>query len=1159
MLFKPKFKRQAKESNDFIIDYKNNAEIDHLSFANTNIESTSSFRYGDKPLLVSSQQLLIDWSRFENHTFFNSAVAKVNQAFDKIVNFYPFEGSKKDLEIFEDSLTGFEKWVLDSFPKNVGYLNFSGSAVGETLSNGTYLSILDSAGAAINTISSKRDGAPVLDPNRSPFTFEMFLSVPEGVNDNQIIAQKFKSTANHFTLAISQSSDTTSCDLVFSITSGSMYSYVTGSIQKGVFNHVSFLYDREGSKKTKLLVNDEDIVESNNACNFGNLNYDAANLNIGIGTSFRVSDPNDFSHDGLFLVNQSFSGSIDDFKFFHKLRKVENIKKEKYYSYFSNNEEDDKLKLYFRFNEPGGEYQGNNVIIDHSGNSLHSTISNFIEYNRLTGSDVPVLSENVNFNPVLFPTYEGVNSLNSDLLTTGSLYDEYNPNIITKLIPQHYFQNGTNYRDFSEEFDKLGQLFKDLSDKNIGKNRSDIDENQLLIKLLLTYAKSYDEIKLFLDAITSFNYTEYTGYDQTPDVFLKEKAKQRNIELPDLFSYATLRQATEGLDLSSSPSQSQKTLYEIQNLIWRRIIVDAPKQKVKKGTVDSIKSIFRNAGIEPDNIFRFREYGGSKEKSLDGSRETVKDSLSFISFESSLNKETTSVDYRGYPNDIEIPRLKSQFLSSSRSQPGLPSMQGSFVDGVSDNTSDGLLTSGSFFYEGLYKWDTVDENSNRKESLVRIHTTGSSSPSSKESCIINLVASSDEINLFINDSTSFNEPQKITLTGSNIFDTNIWNISFGRKNTHESEGVMSSSYFLRASRQSNGEVLTLNQTASIRPNYSDSLLSNITSTYNASGSFIVIGSQSFQDTSTNFLNNTSTVDSDAGVTSFTGFVTNVRFFSKFIDEKEWLEHTRNIRSTGVDNTKTNYNFNTVDSGSFERLVLFTDSKQKTKQTDIAGNIRLFDFSQNEFHFSGENFPTESNVFSYHPVIFETLSSDFDINTSVEKVRVRSFQDASNINKSYYASASPVYEILPSEESIDDNRFSIDMSVMKGLNDNILDAFSDLSQFDNALGKPNLIFADHYQDLQALREIYFNNLMDKIDLQKYRELFKWIDNSFTDMVYSYIPRTTNFMGINFIYESHVLERNKFRYLYDEIYLKSLERDRYRGNIYLSQYVGKIKRY
>ena len=48
---------------------------------------SASFRY-DQPgqPLKSTQQININWARFENHTFFNSAEAKVNMAFETIIN-----------------------------------------------------------------------------------------------------------------------------------------------------------------------------------------------------------------------------------------------------------------------------------------------------------------------------------------------------------------------------------------------------------------------------------------------------------------------------------------------------------------------------------------------------------------------------------------------------------------------------------------------------------------------------------------------------------------------------------------------------------------------------------------------------------------------------------------------------------------------------------------------------------------------------------------------------------------------------------------------------------------------------------------------------------------------------------------------------------------
>ena len=103
-----------------------------------------------------------------------------------------------------------------------------------------------------------------------------------------------------------------------------------------------------------------------------------------------------------------------------------------------------------------------------------------------------------------------------------------------------------------------------------------------------------------------------------------------------------------------------------------------------------------------------------------------------------------------------------------------------------------------------------------------------------------------------------------------------------------------------------------------------------------------------------------------------------------------------------------------------------------------------------------------------------------------------------------------------------------------------------------------------EDERLLRKYYhkdicrLENLLSKINLGKYYDLFRWIDSTYTELVYELLPKSTNFLGINFVYESHVLERHKLKYNFDEIYLKALSRDPSRGNIFLSQFVGKLKK-
>ncbi len=1155
-IFKPKF----RNSNPVTSYLKKPDNIDYTSslFKDTNIESTSSFRYGDKKMLVSTQQVRTDYSNFVNHTFFHSAVANVNEAFDKIVNFYPINGTNKDVEKFEDDLTGFEKFVLDSFPKNVGYLVFSGTAVGESPANGTSISVNDREGSTYASISSFKTAKAVLDPGTNPFTISLFCKIPAKANDNQIILQKRRSLANNLTLAVSESASTSTAKIIFGITSGSSQSYVTGSIDKGKFSSIAAVYDPEGDEKTKLIINDN-VYSSSLSTVFDNISFDSENLVIGSGQQVRLNDL-------IFDQKETFSGSIDEFRYYHSAKTLKELKKERYISVYP----DEDLKLYFKFNEPSGSYSAKAVVLDSSKSNLHSTIINYLDnFTRVTGSDNPVLNEIKDRHPVLFPDYSHVETLNTKLLTSGSDYDDVNPNLITKLIPPHYFLEANESEGFDDTLGKLGTAFAEGSDKFPIKQRSELQGATMLVQFLLSWAKFFDEMKILVDNVTSTNHTFYEEYETTPDVFLKRRAQDLNIELPNLFSSAELSQTISGINLTEDYSNAAMTLNEIQNMIWRRIISEAKNTKMTKGTIDSMKSVFRAAGIEPDNILTFREYGGAQLKSLESSRENKLDVIGFLNFSGSKDAVITSTDYQGYPvASNKVPRMKSGFLSGSRVQAGNPPIRGTFVNkssklihGISDDLSDGLFTSGSFTYEGLYKYELPPSGS---QSLMRMHVTGTSSPNNREAVVLNLVSDrtdNNKLNLFIRDGTDtdLSSYKHLFLTGVNIYDEDVWHISFGRKAPHDIGDTSRSTFFLRAAKQEGGEVLVQYQTSSNYDLAVGSVFTNISTSNNASGSFLVVGRQTFQAGGIGqFLNDSSTPTKLAHSSSFDGLVTNCLFWSKFITEKEWLEHVKNLSSVGVIDPKKNYNFEKTASGSFERIILQTNGKQATTASNSVGDIRLFDFSQNDLHFTGSCFENSKKVFRPVQAQFEILSSLFDTNIAKEKVRVRSYQDAELITDSNFAQIAPVYQTLPSEEVVDDNRLSIDMSVFRGLNENMMSMFSDFSGIDDALGKPNNLFAEKYVELDHLRNIFFNNALEKADLEKFRGIFKWIDNAFTDILFSLVPRSTNFLGINFIYESHVLERNKMKYLYDEIYLKALPRDPSRGNLLLSQFVGKVKK-
>jgi hypothetical protein len=272
---------------------------------------------------------------------------------------------------------------------------------------------------------------------------------------------------------------------------------------------------------------------------------------------------------------------------------------------------------------------------------------------------------------------------------------------------------------------------------------------------------------------------------------------------------------------------------------------------------------------------------------------------------------------------------------------------------------------------------------------------------------------------------------------------------------------------------------------------------------------------------------------DAKVTNFTGRVAQLRTWSKALTDTEFSEHIRNFKSLGVDDPKINFSFDTETTGTFERLRVDTSTDQFTTGADGSGQIQIFDFSQNNLFMSGRGFEANARVIKPETFYYSHLAPNFDQSTTTNKVRVRSLQrpEEYDINTARLA---PVYDVIRSEEPEDDRRFLIEYSVVKALNEDIIRLLADLDFFNNGLGKPSYLYDEYYPDIEQLRKIYFNRLTDKLNYKVFFDLFKWFDTSYTDLVSSLMPKKTQFLGINYTIESHMLERHRMRYLYDQQY-------------------------
>ena len=1183
----------------------------------SNISSTSSFRYDTSTSpLKSTQQLSIDFSKFENHTFFNSAESKTNVAFDKIINHFPFDGDRKEYEKFFDGLSGFEKYVYDRFPTHRGFLWMSGTALGEDPARGypadlgSYIKVKDAAGALLPSLSKLETGEVVIGPSRTQsLSFEMHLFIPKIPNDSQVIIQKRDDSGSGLTIGLHPEPGSTTCSLFMSVASGST-NVMSASmpVSKGNFNHICAVLDRSsGQHNIKLYTSGILQATSQFSIDFSDFTFEKSDLLIGSGSKVKSgSDTGAF-----FSPKQTFSGAIDELRIWSSPRTRDNQVNFQLKNVFA----DPSLKLYYKFNEPSGSYSNNNLVLDSSGNSLHASITNFASSMReFCDAEIAIRNEQKNRNPILFPGQERVVNLNQELLYTASQYDVNNPNIITKLVPPHYLLDAQYFEGYEKETGNTGQDYATGSINFPGGGQ--IGSPQIVSIMLLMWSSYFDELKMFTDHFSKLTTVKYDEQDSVSNQFLGFLGDYYGFPLPAFYTNAQIKQFNEGEDLLVDASFTKHSLRYIQNQMWRRILVNFRSITKSKGTLHSVKSLVRACGIDPDNMFRFREFGGSKTRRIDDSRILKSKIMRFLDFSGSLAPniptEPSDLDEAGF--NPRKPIFMSTFLSGARVETGFPPISGTmikkshqwhsgastFPHGISDEPNDGLFTSGSWTVEALYNFRTNLSSSLKhfaSQSLMRLHLSGGAmigggSPPSLANqkgqyAILNCLAISGSVDLNTSSSLElhirpgknyisapFDLPRKLILTGVNIFDGQFWHVSFGRVTPASGPsrtGVQpSGTYFLRAGRQNMGEISSFYHTSALLGECHSAPTGTFFTeiggdeTGATDGLFLVVGSQSLQngDRGTNRLvglNDLHHAPTFSRVTDFSGKIAKIRFWSKALSLDETRDHIKDPTSMGISNPKVNWNFTHVPTGAFERLRLDISMDQLITSSDINGSITLFDYTQNFFtgsmpgapwkkqsgtdcenkkllfSLSGSGFEKQNeNVIKSELLYYSMLDPKFDERSAHNKVRVRSFIEASNI-EDHRAQVAPVYEILKSEEPLDDTRFLVEASLVSALNEDIVSIFSTLDELDNVLGNPEAMFAQNYPDMRILRDIYFNRLTSKIKVKEFFEFFKWFDDTLGIMIEQLLPKKTRFMGVQFTIESHMLERAKFKYGFDTSYL------------------------
>ena len=349
-----------------------------------------------------------------------------------------------------------------------------------------------------------------------------------------------------------------------SVTSiSSSYTTFTGS-----WNNVSVVYDRP-EDIISLWINGNKKVSA--SVGYNSSEWKPTYVAVGSGSQFLSTVAN---------VYNFYSGNLDEVRVQHTASELYH---QRYYS--RPIDSNDFVKLRYTFNEgTTGTSSVDLNVVDWSKSNLNGLFSGYNASCRVSGN--VMLTDPGD--PILYSFHSGVISFTSSIELSASTHDADNNNYILRLVPS-------------------GLLIEDGKQEN------------LLEAFALVMGRYFDQLKMMVDQFSNFRSSNYTEFNETPDLFMGTVLKYFGWNATQSFDNANPLSFFFGENVLSSGSLDT-TLEDVRSQFWKRILNNISYFFQSKGKRHSVDALFNVLGINRSNI-SLKEYGFISDKS---SIETVR-------------------------------------------------------------------------------------------------------------------------------------------------------------------------------------------------------------------------------------------------------------------------------------------------------------------------------------------------------------------------------------------------------------------------------------------------------------------------------------------------------------------------------------------------------
>ncbi len=538
----------------------------------------------------------IDYTDPQTFAKYGSAEMYYKSAIDRILDFYPYDGSDAEYNEFYNKSLDIEKFIFNTtYPRTNGFVDFKGTSHISLKGGPHTIAASNTKGLFKDPQSSQRETANIYDEDiytteglpsdygqgtresnlkcdfQAGVSVEFWLSSSAiATDDKQAVFQVTGS--DELTIFLS---GTTGSPFHVRLTEGGTPNIVDAQIGTAPttssilgWNHYALTFKSASSGiASRLYVN-------------GALDAQTNLGSTGAGT-FEQSGSLGYVASGS-ATETLLNGAMDEFRFWKVERTAQDIGRNWFGQVRGGSNTDisnTTLGVYYKFNEGiTGVTAQDSVVLDYSGRVSNGTFTGYTSTTRNTGSAIVLAGAAAKeyLDPIIYANHPDVSALRAGLLATGSIYDSNNASI-GSMMPSWV----------------------------IDEHESDENNN---FKFLMHIVGSYfDKIRLQIAALPDFKTPVYTSSSFKALPFAEHLPASLGLETPQIFVDADVierflnRNETENYEFD---------LNDTKNLIYLNLYNNLTYLFKSKGTHKAVRNVLRAFNID-DKLVRFNTYANN--------------------------------------------------------------------------------------------------------------------------------------------------------------------------------------------------------------------------------------------------------------------------------------------------------------------------------------------------------------------------------------------------------------------------------------------------------------------------------------------------------------------------------------------------------------------